>query len=110
MLLIKKANTSHILQCAIRNTQNIRDAKKLCLLCFSTIRHLKANENHHPHSKLAWGFDDVHCLYPWRDETHPQARVDLIVRAGYEHIPLPHRGQILVYDKSGNLQGFLAFP
>ena len=32
-------------------------------------------------------------------DQHPHARVDLIVKVGYEQIPLPHRGQMLVYDK-----------
>ncbi len=42
-------------------------------------------------------------------EQHPQARVDLIVKAGYEHIPLPHRGQILVYDKKRQSAGLFGF-
>src|SRR3970040_1952063 len=31
----------------------------------------------------------------------PEARVDLIVRRGFEALPLPHRGRILPYDKRG---------
>lgn len=30
----------------------------------------------------------------------PQARVDLIVRAGFEALPLPHRGEILPFDRA----------
>ncbi|HUJ76796.1 MAG TPA: lipopolysaccharide heptosyltransferase II, partial [bacterium] len=29
----------------------------------------------------------------------PQARVDLVVRAGFEALPWPHRGQVLPYDR-----------
>ena len=38
-------------------------------------------------------------------EQHPHARDDLIVKAGFEQIPLPHRGQILVYDKKRRSAG-----
>lgn len=31
---------------------------------------------------------------------HPEAAVDLIVRKGFERLPLPHRGEILPFDKS----------
>ena len=38
-------------------------------------------------------------------ERYPQAQVDLIVKAGFEQIPLPHRGTILVFDKTQQSAG-----
>src|SRR5690349_5071719 len=33
-------------------------------------------------------------------ERFPQTRLDLIVRKGFEALPLPHRGEVLPYDKA----------
>ncbi len=33
-------------------------------------------------------------------ETFPKTQVDLIVKSGFEKIPLPHRGRVLSFDKS----------
>ncbi|MBF0279136.1 MAG: lipopolysaccharide heptosyltransferase II [SAR324 cluster bacterium] len=35
----------------------------------------------------------------------PEARVDLIVRAGFEQLPLPHRGSVLAFDKQKQSAG-----
>lgn len=40
-------------------------------------------------------------------EKYPAARVDLIVRKGFEGLPLPHRGEILPFDK--NETGVIGF-
>jgi heptosyltransferase-2 len=40
-------------------------------------------------------------------ERFPRARVDLIVRRGFERLPLPHRGEVLPFDKAA--QGAGAF-
>ncbi len=33
-------------------------------------------------------------------DQYPHAEIDLIVKSGFEHSPLPHRGRILPFDKS----------
>ena len=38
-------------------------------------------------------------------DRYPQAQVDVIVKAGFEQIPLPHRGKILVFDKNKQSAG-----
>lgn len=38
-------------------------------------------------------------------ERFPEARVDLIVRAGFEVLPLPHRGRILPFDRTREAAG-----
>ena len=38
-------------------------------------------------------------------EQFPNAAVDLVVRKGFEHLPLPRRGQVLPYDKKTQRPG-----
>lgn len=38
-------------------------------------------------------------------ERFPEARVDLVVRAGFEVLPLPHRGRVIPYDRKAEKPG-----
>ncbi|MBF0286382.1 MAG: lipopolysaccharide heptosyltransferase II [SAR324 cluster bacterium] len=38
-------------------------------------------------------------------DSYPHAQVDLIVKSGFEKLPLPHRGRIWVFDKNRNSSG-----
>ncbi|MBF0350241.1 MAG: lipopolysaccharide heptosyltransferase II [SAR324 cluster bacterium] len=38
-------------------------------------------------------------------DTYPRARVDLIVRAGFDSLPLPQRGQIIPFDRKRHALG-----
>ena len=40
-------------------------------------------------------------------EAFPESQVDLIVKSGFEKIPLPQRGQIIPFDSKKKLQEIL---
>ena len=41
-------------------------------------------------------------------ETFPDSQVDIILKSGFETLPIPHRGEILLFDKKKILQVNLA--
>jgi len=38
-------------------------------------------------------------------ENFPDSEVDIILKSGYETIPIPHRGEIILFDKNNNSAG-----
>ena len=38
-------------------------------------------------------------------EIYPESQVDLIVKSGFENLPLPHRGKVIIFDSKHNSSG-----
>ena len=64
-----------------------------------------SSKNSNPHAKLAGWYGYVKRICPRCLEAFPESQVDLIVKSGFEKIPLPQRGQIIPFDPKKETAG-----